>query len=270
MHSKIQDGKITFTDGRFYQHQNNKYYPSATTILEAYPKSFAYLKWLKENGHDSDNIMEKAGERGSIVHELTEKYDLGYNIELLDQLGNQKFSMNAWAMLEKYHEFSSRFKPQHYHIEKSHVSETLGFGGTIDRVCRINGKKYILDIKTSGAIYNSYWLQLAAYRQLYLDMIQQDMFTVQDIEAVAPDGVAILWLNAKTVTEGKGDAIQGKGWQLVIKEDTTEDWQLFKSVQELWLAEHKNEIPKQLSYQLSYQKQFSVEPKQVSVQIDFI
>jgi len=84
------------------------------------------------------------------------------------------------------------------------------------------------------------WLQIAAYREVLL--VETKM---------AVDGVAILWLNAKTRT--KKD-MQGIGWQLVVKEDTRKDFQLFRSVQNLWLAEHSEDKPKQFSYTLSHKK----------------
>ena len=122
----------------------------------------------------------------------------------------------------------------------------IGFAGTLDRICKIDGKVYVLDIKTSNGIYNSYWLQLAAYEQLYMDGVLADSI-YPDI-----DGVAILWLNAKTRTYGKNGAIQGPGWQMVTKDDRTKDWDLFKSVQKLWLAEHEDDKPREFSYQLSH------------------
>ena len=97
-----------------------------------------------------------------------------------------------------------------------------------------------MDIKTSNGVYNSYWLQVAAYQQALLKEAK-----------VKTDGVAILWLNAKTRT--KKD-LQGVGWQLIVKEDTKKDWNLFRAVQKLWLAEHSEDKPKQFSYTLSHKK----------------
>jgi hypothetical protein len=195
-------------------------------------------------GKQSDEIRDAAGRRGSNVHYLTEQYDKGFECRLLDeQTGQPLYSIEEWAMFERYVDFTQRFNPTHELIEQQVLSPQLGFAGTIDRVTVIDGKRYLLDIKTSNGIYNSYWLQVAAYRQALL------------IEAkIITDGVAILWLNAKTRTNGKKGDMQGVGWQMVTKEDTTEDWQLFQAVQKLWLAEHKDDKPKQFSYTLSHKK----------------
>ena len=241
MLTQIKDNQITFTDARFYiDRETGAYYPSATTILEAYPKPYALLQWMKEAGSKADEIRDAAGRRGSAVHQLTEDYDNGIECNLLGENGQPDYSMEEWSMFERYVDFTAALKPNHVLIEQQVLSPILGFAGTIDRVCEIDGKKYVLDIKTSNGIYNSYWLQIAAYREALL--VETKM---------AVDGVAILWLNAKTRT--KKD-MQGIGWQLVVKEDTRKDFQLFRSVQNLWLAEHEGDKPKQFSYTLSHKK----------------
>jgi len=143
-------------------------------------------------------------------------------------------------MFERYVEFRSRFDLKVEAIELNIISKELGFAGTIDRVCYLNGEKYIIDIKTSNAIYPSYWLQLAAYRALLLHV------------GVKVDNVAILWLNAKTRTEGKKDDIQGVGWQMITKRFSADDYELFMATQKLWQAENKIIKPKNLSYAISH------------------
>lgn len=244
MLTTINNNQITFTDARFYiDRETGEYYPSATTILEAYPKPYALLQWMKEAGSKSDEIRDAAGRRGSNVHFLTEQYDMGNECNLLGDNGQPNYSMEEWAMFERYVDFTQRFNPQHEMIEQQVLSPILGFAGTIDRISTIEGKKYVLDIKTSNGIYNSYWLQVAAYREAALKQM-----------GIATDGVAILWLNAKTRTNGKKGDVQGAGWQMVTKEDTVKEWQLFQSVQQLWLAEHADDKPKQFSYTLTHKR----------------
>jgi hypothetical protein len=242
---KTKTNQLTFVDGRFYHDEDGNYFPSATTLLEAYPKPYQLIQWMKEMGSKADEIRDNAGRRGSTVHQLTEDYDHGMDCTLLDDNGRPKYSLEEWNMFERYVEFSENHKPEHIMIEQTIVSNKLKFAGTLDRVCIIDGKRYLLDIKTSNGIYNSYWLQLAAYKELYLG-IAEDMAPIE--------GVAILWLNAKTRTHGKNGVVQGPGWQMVTKDDTAPDWSLFKAVQQLWNAEHENDKPREFSYQLSHKK----------------
>ena len=84
--------QLTFLDSRFYTTPSGGFVPSVTTILEAYPKTYSYYQWLKEVGKDADAIRNAAGDRGSIVHKLTERYDAGiYKVmnikEVADYLG---------------------------------------------------------------------------------------------------------------------------------------------------------------------------------------
>jgi hypothetical protein len=235
--------QITFTDSRFYTTESGDFVPSVTTIGDAYPKGAEYFSWLKKVGEDADTIRDEAGRRGSVVHELTERFDRGDKINLIDGGGRIGFKLSEWAMFEKYVDFRDNHNVEHKLIEVNMISEKLGYAGTMDRYSIINGVPMLIDIKTSGAIYPFYWLQLAAYKEL-----MKEKYPDLKVEQVG-----ILWLNAKTRTAGKGKDIQGTGWQLVTKSDTTKELELFNATHKLWLAENGTMKPKSLNYNLSYQ-----------------
>lgn len=235
----IQNNQLTFTDGRFYFDEGKNFYPSVTTILEAYPKPYQLMQWMKEQGDNADKIRDAAGKRGSTVHQLTDEYDNGLECSLIGENGHPRYSLEEWGMFEKYVDFTTRSEVTHQLIEQNIVSSKLGYAGTLDRVCVIKGVKYLLDIKTSNGVYNSYWLQLAAYREL-LKQINQEV-----------DAVAVLWLNAKTRTVKEN---QGVGWQLLTKEDTSKDLLLFNATKLLWQEEHEGDKPKEFSYHLIYKR----------------
>jgi hypothetical protein len=241
-----QNNQFTFSDGRFYQAETGGWVPSVTTILEAYPKPFALLQWFKEKGAAADELRDMAGRRGSTVHQLTEDYDNGLECNLLNDYGAPAYSLEEWSMFERYVDFTQRFKPMHIMIEQNIVSQELGFAGTIDRVADIGGKRYIIDIKTSNMIAPSYWLQLAAYREL----LSESKLITQT------DGVAVLWLNAKTRTNGKAGDMQGKGWQMVIQTDgeIEKSLHLFKCTHQLWMHENADAKPRLLTYQIKHLK----------------
>lgn len=235
--------RIEFLDSRFYEFQGN-YYPSVTTILEAYPKGAAFYEWLKAVGQNADDIRDDFGKRGSVVHNLTELYDKEIEVNLMVD-GRAQFTTVEWAMFERYVEFSKRFKPEIILIEANYCVPELGFGGTLDRVLKINGKNLLIDIKTSNYLHNHFWLQMAAYVRLYEAM--------NPLEKI--DGIGILWLNAKTRTDGKGEAIQGQGWQLKLPEKSIEDyWKLFTATKALWQVEFGTMKPKNISYNLTHKK----------------
>jgi len=240
----FESGRITMLDGRFYFSDSGVSIPSVTTILNAYPKGAAFYEWLKKNGEDSDNIRDEAGRKGSKVHDLTEKYDNGHEISLMDEQGDFAVSMIEWAMFERWVEFRTRFKPTIVEIETNIISEKLGMAGTRDRVININGLRILLDIKTGNYIGKEAWLQLAAYR------------AIDKANGLPPyDGIAIIHLNAKTKTDGRKDSIQGKGWQLLLETNQAiidEYYDIFCHTHKLWLSENAGLVPRQVTYQLTH------------------
>lgn len=246
--------RVQFLDSRFYEAAPGVYVPSVTTILEAYPKGAQYAQWLMRVGEDADQIRDEAGRRGSVVHNLTERYDRKERIDLMTEAGEPRYKLTEWAMFERYVEFRRRYRDVTaiHAIETNMASAELGYAGTLDRLLTIDGTTYLMDIKTSGAIHNSYWLQQAAYLQL--------LYSTGLIARLWPDTevpeikLSILWLNAKTRGEGRGDAVQGKGWQLLTADRPhAELLRLFNATRNLWLEEHKNDAPRMTTYQITHQ-----------------
>jgi hypothetical protein len=246
-------GRVQFLDSRFYRDpESGTFVPSVTTILEAYPKGAQYYEWLKKHGQDSDEIRDEAGRRGSVVHEATEVLDLGGELELMNADGGPRYKLSEWAMISRYVEFRERFSAVMHAVETKLASAELGYAGTLDRVMTFveSGKTYLIDIKTSGSVWPSYWLQQAAYHEL--------LHSTGAIAKLFPDTevpevhLAILWLNAKTRSDGKKGAIQGTGWQLVEQPKPTADLlRAFHQTRALWMLEHEDEQPRTTSYKLN-------------------
>lgn len=242
------NNKIELLDSRFYLHESGQLLPSVTTILDAYPKGPAFFEWLKVAGEKADEIRDQFGKRGSTVHALTERYDLGDEVRLMDG-GVPQYSSLEWSMFERYVDFTKRFSPRHLMIEGNFANLKLGFGGTLDRITVINDRVTLIDIKTSNMLHNHFWLQMAAYNAMY-DLDPLGAATHGKVE-----DVAILHLNSKHRTEGKGDAIQGIGWALVRPEKTVKEyWELFKATHALWKIEMGSLKPKNTIYNLTHKK----------------
>ena len=237
--------QITFTDNRFYSTEDDQFIPSVTTILQAYPKDAHFFQWLKQVGEEADTIRDEAGRRGSVVHSLTERYDAGEEIGLLDNGGNIGYKLSEWNMFEKYVDFRRNHALEVIHSEFNVISPKLGYAGTIDRIIQINGENILLDIKTSNSVYEHYWCQLAAYKKL----MQEHYSSINVV-----DKVAILWLNAKTRTRGKDGQIQGPGWQLLVRDPGMEDYdyELFECTHKLWNAQNGDMQPKLKQYSLTH------------------
>lgn len=232
--------QITLKDARFY-YENGIFQPSVSTVLDCWPKDYGYFKWLKENGEDSDKIMEIAGHRGTNVHKMSEIIDNGLEVSLLNSEGVQQWKLDEWAMICKYVEFRKIYPMEMLAIEMQIISHSIGVAGTLDRLAEFNGKKYLLDIKTSNGIYESMWLQVAAYRKMLEESSGQKI-----------DGVGIIWLNAKTkgISKEKGK-IQGAGWQLLLEENTDQYYSMFEKCLDIWKYKNKDILPKEISYSLT-------------------
>jgi hypothetical protein len=63
------------------------------------------------------------------------------------------------------------------HTELPLVNYNLGYGGTIDIYGELDGRKVLIDIKTSNSIYKSHRLQVAGYRGL----LRSNYYPVDDV-----------------------------------------------------------------------------------------
>lgn len=226
--------RIEVCDERFYTFDDVNFYPSVTTILEAYPKGYYFNQWLKDLGHNSEQVLKRAADIGSATHNLIEEYLKGKTVTW------DGVDLNTWLMFLKFRDFWITYKPNVIAIEHQMVSETLGYGGTIDLICEINGKIWLIDHKTSNAIHSSYELQMAAYRKMWNERYSEYQI----------DRCGIFWMKSLTKGADKtGKKIQGEGWVLSEYErDWNESYELFDCTYKIWKNENPNFKPKNMVY----------------------
>lgn len=258
--------RVEFKDSRFYQtwQDPNKYVPGLTSVLNCYPKGKGYEQWLKENGKMADIIALDAMEKGSIIHNLTERYEMGEEIRYMDDHGRALCSMEEWSAFHNYLEFCDRYEPDTIAVEWRSGSLTLGYGGTLDRVMELQkgplqGQRGLWDIKTGKYLYDYYSMQLIGYKWMW-----------EELNPKYPiDYMAILWLNSATRTNGneKKGAMQGNGWQVKIISpvevvgERTLDWEKkLISTLDIWEGENPNYKPDSHLFHLSIQKGVKREP----------
>ena len=227
-----EDNKqINVLDSRFYR-RNGKYYPSVTSILNYFPKNHFFHSWLKDVGHNSDIIAAKAAGEGTQAHNAIDNFLNGEEITWIDEFGNAKYSLEVWKMILKFAEFWNTHKPElvvgEYHL----FSDQHEYAGTADLIVRLQDKLWLLDIKTSNSLHTAYDLQLAAYATAWNETHNEKI-----------ERTGILWLKASTRSEGKGDAIQGKGWQLKVVDDIEKNFKMFQNIQEIYKLENPDFKP---------------------------
>lgn len=103
--------QITFLDERFYlDDKTGLYQPAVTTILDVYPKGYGYTQWLKDLGSNADEVMKRAGEQGSKIHDAIDLYLNGTELKWTDG-EKDNYTIDEWLMILKFVEFYKTYKP---------------------------------------------------------------------------------------------------------------------------------------------------------------
>jgi len=236
--------KITIPDEHWYESKKtpSKWLPSVTMLLDAYPKGANYAIWLKQVGMNASQILKEAGEIGSNVHAAIDQYVKSGQLSYLSSTGQELFKWEEWELICKAMEFFTIYKPEIIVHEFSFASDELGYGGTIDMICKINGETWLIDYKSGNGVYESHYLQIAAYARAWMLLNQQ--YPIKK--------AGLLHLKSATRKEVEGK-IQGKGWALIESENSIEDdFEYFRYCQKLWHKANLKAVPKILEYPLSF------------------
>ena len=230
--------QINFLDRRVYKRGEGVYYPSVTTILQYMPKNKFFETWMKDVGHNADLIMRKAGKEGTQVHEAAEALVKGEEVTWMDEYGRAKYSQVVWEMILKFYEFWSTYKPELISTEDFVWSDEHKYAGTADLVVKLDGKIWLLDLKTSNSLHKSYDLQLASYA-----------VALKESKGIEIERTGIIWLKSYTRSASKKKGVyQGKGWQIKTIDKIEENFELFKLIYRLYTLENPNTEPIYNSY----------------------
>lgn len=157
--------------------------PGTTTIIGRYKESGGLIHWAWNEGREGRELYAKRDEAaniGTAAHAMiecainagSEGHQLGSDVSEaalslygLDDEGQRK----ARGAFGAYLSWASLTKLVIVAQEMSMVSERYRFGGTPDAIAiaLIEGKRSMLDWKTSNGIYPDYLIQIAAYKELW-------------------------------------------------------------------------------------------------------
>lgn len=247
--------RIDVLDNRYYFRNgtDDLYYPSVTTILEAYPKGWALEDWHKAVGYNADIILNDAARTGTKIHDAIKLYVGGVKLEfgnITNDVFVSNYTLEEWQMLCRFVKFWTVCKPRLIACEVTLLSDVYKLGGTIDLVVELmneNGEfeRWIIDTKSTNYIHPTHELQIAAYAIMWNE-VNPDYFI---------ERAGILHLKATTRGADKsGKKIQGEKWQLKEFDRHYGDaFKVFKSVRAVWDNENPTWEPKNLSYPGSLQ-----------------
>lgn len=161
--------RVDIFNERWYRHpETKKFYRSVTTILGIIDKGYNYDEWLKNNGHNAEILVDRAGKFGTDFHKLVENFLNGETVSY-EQITYQD-ERTATALWERFSlwfdfwkEFTTKNKVQILETEFITYSEEFEYAGTIDLMCTVNDTLTIMDWKTGNYIGNKEHLQMQAY-----------------------------------------------------------------------------------------------------------
>jgi hypothetical protein len=143
--------------------------PRVTNILKQCINREFLITWAAKLGYQKYFFEKnKATTIGTRTHELIEEFlTTGKFAENIFYKTPPSMKKNVSIAFDNFKEWMNTMAEKGYFISDIIAIEKQiacpYFGGTIDCICRINGKIYIVDFKTSKQISPEYLLQVCAY-----------------------------------------------------------------------------------------------------------
>lgn len=120
-------------------------------------------------GEVTQYTLDRAAERGTNVHKLT---------EALDKYGSCEADEGLLPYLQAYVEFRKNNRIEWSKIEFCTYNPIEGYGMTVDRYGTLNGKQILVDIKTSSQIQT---VAVTAQLTLYRMGLEEQGFPVDEM-----------------------------------------------------------------------------------------
>lgn len=171
--------------------QDGVLYPSVTTILTCLGND-AIIKWANHLGFmhkDYQTTLDESADFGTKVHDtLRSVIDPDYHSTI--EFKNEMEMLDVMKIEQRFRKFISNYTYETIFTEKTIISPTLGYAGTLDWLAKMNGKFLMLnDFKTSKAVRFKMMLQLGGYGNLLRTELGIDV-----------DGASIILANRKLCT----------------------------------------------------------------------
>ncbi len=168
---------IDYFNEHWYDVGKGKIVPSVTSVIGlAGPTNSGLIQWYKDVGNRSDEIMNKAGESGSKIHDAIERLLKGETISA--ELGD--FDFYEWKKVNQWLEWWKNLNATVLEVEFIVYSPTYEVAGTVDCLAEIDGRKVIFDWKTGKSLHESGEIQQAAY----FDMCHEMGISVDEVNLV--------------------------------------------------------------------------------------
>ena len=169
IHEKIDIGyddlvATTTSSGRTYNDPDGNSYPSITTVLSILNEE-SIAAWRKKVGDDVANkVSTQASGRGTLVHEIVEKY--------LKNESTNDYLPHIRQSLENLRPILDSSIGRIFGLETPLFSRHLGMAGRVDCVAEFEGVPSIIDFKTSRRPKTkdkipNYFAQMSGYAVMF-------------------------------------------------------------------------------------------------------
>jgi hypothetical protein len=241
-----KDGTVqmTIADERFYIDEDGIFLPSSSWISSYYPKGIEFYKYLAGKGWDkAEEIKLAAGEKGTKVHMACEDLLRGTPVPITGKfLSNrtgqpEELTPDECTCIYSFQKFLEQMNPKIHLIETNVKNKEVGYAGTMDLVCEINGELGILDIKTAQYIWTSSIIQCSSYKHAFKGLATMEKHGDKELKVMRQP--TKLWILQPGYKRNKD------GWKLTEIED---DWAGFLLAKEIWQREAGKVEPKKLEF----------------------
>ena len=178
------DIDLEYDDAKHTYMVGDRKVPSVTRVVDAvFPKylvdwaAACGADWWRENREDvlyeysieevckgiryaHKEISKTAQDIGLEVHKWIELYIKG---KIIDVDTAVDYPEGVKVPMQNFHMWADAHDIEWESCEEKVYSRNWEYAGTVDAVAKINGKRCVIDFKTSAKIYKEYYLQVAAY-----------------------------------------------------------------------------------------------------------
>ena len=184
------DPRLVFDEERHMYFYDGHIYPSVTEIC-------APLQSFDVN----PAVLQQAQRRGTQVHEYTQLIDYGIEPDELE------VEPELAGYVIAYMRFLRDYKPEWDMIEQPLVSTSQQYAGTLDRFGVIDGKPWLVDIKTTSQPKRPTLISWACQLEGYAMMLECDIYRRADLQ-LKKDGSYRLFDAGETECKYTFDAVE--------------------------------------------------------------
>lgn len=165
---------MSYLDEKNHQYYNDKNepIPSVTQVISILNKK-GLVKWANILGFkkiSAEKLVNEKAMIGSLLHDRISKF---FKKEEYQPHLSEEINAQVDVLYSRFLQWYEIATPLVILSEENYINEF--YGGTIDLLCKIQDKTYLIDFKTSKKIHSSQFVQLGGYLTL-IEELDPDLY----------------------------------------------------------------------------------------------